>query len=488
MLLLALLISAPAIVPLPTAARSRPPAPSLQEGQDRKAEYEKKRAEADGDAAKLWKLYDWCEAYGMDREGRSVLRAILKINDNDRKAHELLGELEYDGKWFPNERKLEEYKAKKLAEDAKKQGKVVYKGEIVDPADVEKLERGMRKLDNGRWVDAEEYQHITEGWVRQDLEWIPPAEAGNIEKGLWKCGDKWLTEPEADAYHAEIGKWWRIPSDHFVLYSTNPRALTLTIRDECENAVRAFNRVLGKIPGEPTPILALNSQAQYNQVFSEGIGGAPTELRGFSSLRGATIAEVWQEPLRAGMTSAGVFFWDKDFGFFYARHAAAQSMMEALDPSPKALASASGSLGGRGANDVAAAWWKEKRLPEWFRYGACTYVERYLPMPNPPAGQGPEYWRNWSIGNILSKGGLDPVDKILEFGLTLDSIDASQKLLNEAGLLVSFILDGQCAPVIKEHQALKDAFKNGKDMKGPIKALESALEKNEAELRKYAGA
>jgi hypothetical protein len=162
---------------------------------DAKAEYEKRKKEAEGNSELLWKLHEWCEAYGMKNEARSTLRAILKLEPGDRKAHELLGHVEHEGKWHDNAKKLEEYKAKQLEAEAKATGKAIYKGELVDPADLEFLQKGMVKDASGKWIDAEMQKKIAEGWVRQDLTWVPPAEAENIAKGLWKCGEKWFLGP-----------------------------------------------------------------------------------------------------------------------------------------------------------------------------------------------------------------------------------------------------------------------------------------------------
>jgi hypothetical protein len=453
---------------------------------DAKEEFEKRRKEAEGNPEKLWQLYEWCDARAMEKEGRTVLRAIVKLDDNDRRAHTLLGEVEYDGKWFPNQKKADEYKAKKLEDEAKKTGKVIYEGELVDPADVPKLKAGMKKLEDGRWVSPEEYKRITEGWIRHDLEWVPPTEAANIEKGLFKCGDQWLPEAEADAFHSELGKWWRIPSDHFVIFSTCDRKLTLRARDEMERAYREFNRVLGKSPESAVPVLVLRNLDQFNeQANTQG-----TELLGFSSLHGATLAENWAEPLQMGMTSAGFCWWDstdpklEPFGAMWVRHAAGQAVVEALDPSPKTLAKL---MEGKASNRAPDEFWEEKKLPRWFRYGACAYVERYVTDPFIKQGGDPYWMRKWSIENIVNKGGIDPIDSILTFQPTLDDVTKSQKWINQTGLLMSFVLDGKCAPVTQAHQALKDAFKTGKDLKPALKALEEALRKNETELRKYAG-
>ncbi len=465
---------------------------SLAAQDDKKAEYERRVAEAEGDAAKLWKVYEWCDARGMEKEGRSVLRKILKINEDDRRAHELLGEVEYDGKWFPSEKKVEEYKKKKLEDEAKRSGKAVYKGELVDPADLPFLERGMKKTESGEWVSAEDFKRMSEGWVKQDFTWVSPDEMPNLEKGLWKCGDKWLPIAEADAYHSELGKWWKVPSDYFVIYSTCSRQTVEQIIDECKRAYREFNRVCGKTPTARVPLIVLNSAEQYNK-FAQGDGQQTPELRGFSSLHGAGIAEIWQEPLREGMTSAGMTYWDisndadNRRGPIFVRHAAAQSLAEGLDPSPKTLAALAAQ---RASNSIADDWWKEKVFPQWFRYGAVSYVERYIVDQFVGSGGDADWIRKWSKENLVRVGGLDPLDTILACALDLTQLDASAKLLNESGMLMHFILDGKCMPVVEAHGALKAALKSAKDpkaVKTAFTALETVLRKHEPDFRKFAG-
>jgi len=487
--LVLLLASLGTVVSAPLAAANTASTRPAQE--DKKAEYERRLAEAEGSVEKLWKVYDWCEARGMDKEGRAVARKILKLDDSQRRAHEVLGEIEYDGKWFASEKKVEEYKKKQLEDEAKRTGKVLHKGELVDPADLPFLEKGMKRLESGEWVSAEDYKRVTEGWVKQDLVWVSPEEKPNLEKGLWKCGDKWLSEADADKYHSEVGKWWAVPSDHFVVYTTCTRKTVDKILDECRRAHREFNRVAGRTPLVPVPILVLNSSEQYNAFLGGSNGNA--ELRGFSSLHGATIAETWEEPLRQGMTSAGVTYWnvsndaDNKRGPIWVRHAAAQALAEGLDPSPKSL---SRLVAGTATNAIAEEWWKEKMFPQWFRYGGVSYVERWIPDQFVAAGGDADWIRKWSKENLVRVGGLDSLESILACSLSLESIDASVKLLNETGLLVHFILDGKCMPIVEAHGALKQALKNPKDpkaIKNAFTVLEGQLRKHEAEFRKFAG-
>jgi hypothetical protein len=67
-----------------------------------------------------------------------------------------------------------------------------------------------------------------------------------------------------------------------------------------------------------------------------------------------------------------------------------------------------------------------------------------------------------------------------------DNADVSSKLINESGLIVSFLVDGQCPPVIEAHGAVKAALRAGEDASKAFKALEKAIEQNLDKMRAYA--
>jgi hypothetical protein len=121
----------------------------------------------------------------------------------------------------------------------------------------------------------------------------------------------------------------------------------------------------------------------------------------------------------------------------------------------------------------------------WFRYGAAAYAERYLPNTTVAAGGNPNESREWSVTNITNKGGLDPLDRIFKFEIDVDNPN-SPKLINEAGLMVAFALDGKCVEVQAKLGALKDAIKNNKEIPKAAQALAEEIKKNEAKLRAFA--
>lgn len=346
---------------------------------------------------------------------------------------------------------------------------------------------GRTRSDDGEWLTAEEHKRAEEGWVRQDLEWVAPAEKDNLTQGKWKCGDKWLSLDEANDYHAKLGKWWRLPGKHFDVYSTCKRDVALEAVKEADGTFQNLERIYGRVPPMRPIVLVLNSGEQYNS-FATGDGRTTPDLRGLSSVHGAFFAELWNEPFERGSyAGAGVCYLDASsdkgwsYGRTFVRHAAGQSFGEALDPSVKTLGSMTTKKWKDG--EFAEAFWSEKKLPQWFRYGAAAYVERYF---QDSTARDPKSLLKWSVENIANKGGLDQLKKIYGFEFGGDP-QADAKLINECGLLVAFALDGGVTSVGEKHSAVRAALKTGKNLDKALAALEEEIKKNEAKLRDFAG-
>lgn len=462
--------------------------------EDPKEQYKKKREEAGKDVDALWELYEWCEAFGLSKEGRSCLRAILKVDKEHVKAHEGLGHILYDGKWFTNQKKLDAYKKKEELRRAEEEGLVKYEGEWVPKDDVPFLKKGLVRDENGNWVNEQERRRVAEGWKKQDLVWVSPEEQENVDKGLWKCGDQWLSLEEANKYHAELDTWWAIPTDYFIVYSTCPRDITMEAVDHMDRAFRELSRIYGRSPADPVPVVLMNSQAQYSSLAA-GPGGnqQATESHGLSSVHYAYFADLLFREDDDGVRwiRSGVGYWDSKadsgalWGKHSARHAAAQSYAEALDPSQSVVDSfeSNGNLTDRDFS----SFYKEKKVPQWFRIGAVTYAERYFVDSLVKAGGNPYWAREWSIQNILNKGGLQSLDEIFDGELAASDPTGSAKIMNQLGLVMAFILDGDVAELKEAHAAVKAALKEGKDASKQFKALAKLVENHEEEFRKFAG-
>ncbi|MFT7669837.1 MAG: hypothetical protein ACI8X5_002544 [Planctomycetota bacterium] len=458
---------------------------------DREAEYEKKRKDAGKDIGKLWDLYVWCDALAMGKQGRSCLRAILKEDEDHRGAHEAYGHLEYDGKWFTSQKKLDKYKSSEEERIAKEKGLVRYQSGWAPKDDVPFLEKGLVRGPNGNWVDAEELKKTADGWLKQDLVWVSPDDQEKVKEGLWLCGEDWKSLGEANSYHAELNTMWAIPSGEFVLYSTCDREVAMKALDQMVGVHSDMTKAFGTPQVERVNVVLLRSQGQYNSFAGGSVDMEQTETRGFSTLLYSFFADLWFDRDAGTFYGAGVGYWDastadgNNWGIHSARHAAAQSLVEARDSSPRAL----DALKKDGLEKwEAAEFWSEKKFPDWYRYGLCTYSERYFIDQFVKTG-GNYYWaREWSVKMLEVKGGMRPIEKIFERKLSVERYDDSTKLLNEYGLVMAFVLDGKCAPVVAAYAAVKDAIAQN-DSKGLAKAfsgLQKALIENESALSTFA--
>lgn len=451
--------------------------------------FERRFQEAGENVEKLWELHLWAEAYGMERESRRCLRTIVRVDPQHRPANEALGHIFYAGRWFPNERRLAEFKKEEEARIAAEKGLVRFRDEWVPADDLPYLEKGLVRDDFGRWVDKEEYAKLQAGWRRQDLVWIPPDEVENIDKGLWKCGEKWLPIAEADAYHAQIGRWWSLPTDHFILHTTLSREVAGRATHVLFAAHRDLVRVVGVQPPAQVPVLLLNSQEQYQTVSAGRSPLGSVESHGLSSALYAFFADLWFDVPSATFHGAGIAYWDAStdagnrFGPHALRHAAAQSFLEGVDPSPKTLQR---TLGGRGQSHDLRAFYAEKRFPEWFRYGAAVYAERYFIDSTVGTGGNPHWAREWSVQNLVNHGGLRPIQQILTKPLDGGEPADAAKLLNERGLLVAFLVDGAFEPLTAAHAELKEKLRKGEDPKATFAKIQKLLVDNEQQLRKFA--
>jgi hypothetical protein len=483
-----------------------PPATSVQAKQD--VEFEKRKTEAGDDVGKLWKLFQWCQDTKREKEGKAVLKRIVKLDPNHKDANIALGNVFYDGKWFANEKKVEEYKKAQELEQKRAQGLVEWKGQWVPADDVPYLEKGLVRDDSGNWVNAEEAKKLAEGWVRQDLDWIPPAQAENVAKNLWKCGDEWLPLDKADEYHAEVGTWWRIAGDRFHVFTTCERDhATQRMKRELDAAYADLERAYGARPSEPVIVIILRDSSQYGSFAAgdEYEQRPGTDALGLSSIHHAFFADAAADPVTGAFLGAGAGYWDgssetgNKWGVHSVRHALGLSFGEGLDPSPKTIERS------RKTRMTPDQFWEsfygEKRVPRWFRYGAAAYAERYYRDTTVGMGGDPLWARKWSVQNIVARGGLRQLKQVLEFDLSVEGGPDSEKLINEAGLFVAWLLDGGNEAAAAKLKAFQAALTAGRErganpaaakdrekaLAQAIKDLEAVILENEAAIKSFAG-
>ncbi len=453
----------------------------------RAKEFEQRLKAAQGNATELWKLHSWCEAAAMTKEQTAVLRAIVKATPEDRKARELLGHVQFEGKWYESQAKADQAAERALREEAKRTGKAIWRGTLVDPKDLPMLERGMVRNDQGQWVSAQDLERIQSGWTQQDLVWVAPHEVEQLEAGRWKCKDQWMSLEEANRYHSTLETCWVIPGEKTVLYTTCSREVAQLGLVEMERSIDPLTKVFGQAPQQKLAVLMFDSARLYDE-FGVETSESGVQLRDLSSLHGAYFAELYARPRDDGFAGGGVCLFDvstepgKMFGKTFVRHALGQSFAETIDPSPKALALASSAKPSKEA--MSKAFWDEKLLPDWFRFGAATYAERYAPDT---LAVDSKWLFRWSVDNLKRQNGLDQVKDILAFELDAKDTLRSPKMLNQFGLVVAFVVDGPEQAISAAHAKLVAALQSKQNLSLAVQELETKLIEFEPQLRAFAG-
>ncbi|MBI5361585.1 MAG: hypothetical protein HZA53_00310 [Planctomycetes bacterium] len=471
-------------------------------------EFEARVTRAGADRDVLARLARAWSAVGAERAADAAWTRVLALAPDDEEAHRGLHHLRYADRWFETWTALARFQRAEDELALRERGLVRWRSRWVRPEERDWLDAGCSKDASGRWLSADTRGRLAreallaaQGWTRRGLEWIAPNERADAEQGRVKCGDTWVAPEAADECRGELAHPWLVEGEHFVVATTLPRAEHAFVRSEADAAFDDLVRLFGVTPGfapctidllgprcdRPT-LLVVRSIAQYN-AFAAGDAATntpPPELEGFSSLHYAFFAESWFDftPTPPAHRAAGVAFHEPEnpvlapYGRHAVRHAAAQSFVEAIDPSWHAL-SALPSAGMR-----PAAFWSEKRVPRWLRYGAASYVERFFVDR---ASADPLWARRWALANLKEQGGLRPLRDTFEFRLALDDVPSSARRIHEAGLVVAFVLDGGDERVGAALRAFQAALRAHAPASDAARELERVLIDREAELRAFAG-
>ena len=459
-------------------------------------EYDERFADASADVTKLWQLWEWCASTQREARGTRVLAKLLRLDPEHEGAREALGHRRSGSRWFTSQAALECFERSQDPETAQAKGHVQYKSLWLHPEERRLAAKGwVKNVESGQWISPSDRKQLAQGWVRQDLEWIDPEDAERVDEGLWHVDAEWFDMATANRRHAKIDAMWRIPSADVLLYSTADREVSLRAIEHMSRAIEDLRKVFGAEPVLPLAVALLRDEEQYYRfAFGDPDGRRlATHAGRLHNVHSAIFAESWfprvdGKPEFRGM---GVCYWDPlvPHGDLYGVHAArlaiGLSYADALDPSPKAVRKA---LAGRDEEfDYYATYEAEKRLPAWLRVGGAVYAERFF-HDTSVASDGDAWWaRKWSLENLSLRGGLEELSEVLAFRLDPDDRDRSLRLLIEAGLVVAFIVDGGCEPVMEAHAMLKRALASGRLHTNHVKALVEALGTNEEALRAFAG-
>ena len=368
---------------------------------------------------------------------------------------------------------------------------VPFQGQSVPADDLYKYERGYRPHSRLGWVRAKDVIAIEKGWPRIDLDYLSPDDRKRLDRGLFRCGPFWFDEADADDYHSRLLRWWRIPHEGFVAFSTCSRETTLLALRWMAWTRRDLLRIFGLEPALPSTVILLRSLVQYNAfaITHPTPEEVPPESSGNSAFHFAFPCEQWLDLAADGEhPEAACAYWDAStptgnaWGPLAVRHAAAQAFISGLDPSPRAIR-AYRADSKRGFSPL--AYWSEKRIPMWLRYGSAVYCERFFLQDD---AARPDWARAWSFKEIADQGGVGDLEAIFRCRIGPEDPRTSARTILRTGLLVAFMLDGGAADVTEAHEAFKAALKRGEasEIGAAVAALEMSMRARKAELLRFA--
>jgi len=444
--------------------------------------------------SELWEVHEWCLANGREEKAPAVLRRLLRFAPDDLRAREALGHVRVGERWFTSGEAAESFRRRQDPELAKALGLVEHRSLWMHPEERARASKGqVRDEETGLWLDAADRRRLEKGWVLQDTEWISPEEASRVDEGLWRVDGEWLDLASANRRRSRIESMWVIPTAEVRLHATVDRDVAFRALHEMRRAIGDLDRVFGVRPVLPLPVAVLRDEEQYDRFAFGNPDGRrrATHGRRLHVIHSAFFAESWVPLVDGGreFRGMGVCYWDTLmpggdlYGVHSARLAVGLSYVDALDPSPKAVR---GALKAGPGGDYVLEYEAEKLLPAWLRYGAAVYGERFFRDETVGADGDPWWARKWSLENLAARGGLQPLSEVFAFPLNPDDRDGSLKLLIEAGLVVSFLVDGQVAEVKAAHEDFMRAMRSGRITPGQVGALAEVLLAHEGKVREYA--
>ena len=173
------------------------------------------------DADGLVELAAWAQHKGMKKDASKLLKRALSVDRNHQKAHTLLGDKLYEGKWI-SEAEWNRKNAKALEKKYKALGWKKSGGKWLNPVEFYRKEKKLVQV-QGHWVDPKLAKEIAKNqlvWLEGD--WITAEDKKKADTGYRKLKKRWWPIEDLDERHAEFDDPWVLKGE-FVEVHSNAR-------------------------------------------------------------------------------------------------------------------------------------------------------------------------------------------------------------------------------------------------------------------------
>jgi len=356
------------------------------------------------DPEKIFAAGKWAKENGLEKDAKRLFQRVLKLAKDHEGANLALGNEKVDGAWMPA-KQAKKLREKALEAEFSAKGYKKIDGIWVEPDKVADARKGIF-WHEGEAVSLNEKVAFQNGNVRHPVTgmFIKAEDLKKAEDGYFPLADgKWGDKAEADKFHSDLRRPWRVRTHYATIISTMPLDKIEDIKRFADQGHETVAPLFQgrKVPPSLRPIIFIaatrNEYSTYGQNFSDG-----SDVCGAFLMAEEAMAEDGPRP--------AFCINDKDWGTRYVRHAAAIAYVNAV--------------GMEAGTD----------LPLWFVHGCGSLTSRF--ENDSDAG--------WFGKQHMAKGGVGPIKSWLsnyDLSSDLDSKEVDYNLF-QAGLMLAYGMRG----------------------------------------------
>jgi hypothetical protein len=402
-----------------------------------KQELKTKETAAKQDPDALYQVAKWADDKGLAADAKRIYQAALKIKPDHEGANKGLGNELVDGKWMAAKEAAAARK-KALDDQYKAKGMIDAGGVWIVKEEADDAKKGIYHHE-GWLVTKEELKALQSGMVRHPItgQLIEAKRLEDAKSRHFPVGEgRWVSEKDADAYHADATKPWLLRTEYTSLVSSLPIAKLEELRAIADRGVECVRKLLDSQVPHPNhrPLILIAATTDEFTTYGTKFGDETSAFGAFLAAE-QTRAKIENQ----GEVRLAVCNFIESWGPYYLRHAAGLAYISGL------------------ALDAGA------ELPLWFEHAVGGYASRF--DDDKVHGFSEQH---------LQKGGVKDLKAWFNSFALNGTMEAKELDYNvyQAGLMLSFAADGGDAQAKEALHEVSTALAAGKG-----KAVDKAIDK-----------